>query len=416
MKTKKPSGHFYFKAAWRSRVLLFGGLLAMVSLFFASRAVFVALAQIRDETQKRFGKAVSINEPFEITEVFDRGERHPIGETFSRNDKEWLQDFKFRLKNKSGKQIIYIGWQLEFPETAQSGSVMAYPSNYGPNQYRKPKDYEKEVPIAPGDTVELGYTPKDLVQLKAFVEKRHLLQSLTRADIRIIAIHYGDGTGWDSGITTKQDPQNSTRYIPDTPEPEAGSKVINRDVYAQTNDKIISLGPKSFLKPQIKIKQVRVGAVVRNIQEVHEGDALRSLDESFKENSDWLGRTSFQIENVSEKAIVNLTVNIWFPETRATGNVMVYPISFGNRPGSKFQIAAPFLLKPGEKLEVSLSEKYADIARFVGQRGSIDSINQIQLQVSFIAFDDGTAWNAGTLMIPDPNNPDRYIPVEATPL
>jgi hypothetical protein len=74
------------------------------------------------------------------------------------------------------------------------------------------------------------------------------------------------------------------------------------------------------------------------------------------------------------------------------------------------------LLKPGEKLEVSLSEKYADIARFVGQRGSIDSINQIQLQVSFIAFDDGTAWNAGTLMIPDPNNPDRYIPVEATPL
>ncbi|MGH9819786.1 MAG: hypothetical protein ACRD43_06420, partial [Pyrinomonadaceae bacterium] len=78
-----------------------------------------------------------------------------------------------------------------------------------------PKDYENEGPIAPGDTIELNFTPKKFEQLKAFVEKRHLLQSLTRADIRIIAIHYSDGTGWDSGISTKRDPQNPNRYIPD---------------------------------------------------------------------------------------------------------------------------------------------------------------------------------------------------------
>ncbi|MGH9821075.1 MAG: hypothetical protein ACRD43_12995, partial [Pyrinomonadaceae bacterium] len=142
MRVKKTSGRFYSKTTLRFRILLLCGLLAMVPLFFASRALFVGMAQVKDETRKQIGKAASRNEPFEITEVFDRGESHAIGETFSRPDKEWLHDFKFRVKNSSSKQIIFIGWQLEFPETTQTGNIMAVQSFYGPSPFRQPKDYE----------------------------------------------------------------------------------------------------------------------------------------------------------------------------------------------------------------------------------------------------------------------------------
>jgi hypothetical protein len=42
-------------------------------------------------------------------------------------------------------------------------------------------------------------------------------------------------------------------------------------------------------------------------------------------------------------------------------------------------------------------------------------MNKIQLEVSYIAFDDGSAWSVGTFMVPDPNDPGRYIDVGISP-
>lgn len=183
-----------------------------------------------------------------------------------------------------------------------------------------------------------------------------------------------------------------------------GTKVTNIDVFAQSDDKSIGLLPlDSFSKPQIKIKEVRVG-----------GNA-KKFDENFRENSDWLSRTSFQIENVSGKSIVYLRINVWFPETTTSGPVMIYPLTFGQRPGSKFQNTDSFLLTSGDTVDIPLSPKYSDISRFVGHRHLIGTIHKIQFQVSFIVFDDGTAWSVGTFMLQDPNDPNRYIPILPSP-
>jgi len=74
-----------------------------------------------------------------------------------------------------------------------------------------------------------------------------------------------------------------------------------------------------------------------------------------------------------------------------------------------------FLLMPKEALDISLASEYAKISNFVGNRHSISSINRIELEISFIVFEDGTAWSVGDFMRQDPNNPDRYIPVEWPP-
>lgn len=181
-----------------------------------------------------------------------------------------------------------------------------------------------------------------------------------------------------------------------------GMKTMNPEVFAQTNEKNISLGTPSFSEPQVKIKEVKVG------------EKSRKFDENFKEDSDWLGNTLFQVENVSSKPIIYLRVNIWFPETEASGPVMVYPITFGQRPGSKLQKGDPLLFMPKETLDVSLAAKYDEISRFLIERRSIESIQKIRLEVSFIVFDDSTAWSVGTFMTRDPDNSDRYIPVQAS--
>jgi len=191
----------------------------------------------------------------------------------------------------------------------------------------------------------------------------------------------------------------------------------NSTIFAQSSNKSIGIFPsKTFSTPQIKIEEIRVGETVRKIREVQEGDALRTFEENFKEDFDWLSRASFQIENVSGKPIVYLRINVLFPETRASGNLMVYPVTFGRRPGSKLPTTnSLFLLMPKEALDISLASEYAKISNFVGNRHSISSINRIELEISFIVFEDGTAWSVGDFMRQDPNNPDRYIPVEWPP-
>ena len=190
--------------------------------------------------------------------------------------------------------------------------------------------------------------------------------------------------------------------------------LISIFVTGQSADKTVSFQPsKTFMAPQISTTEVRVGDDVRKVRVTRNGDAFFTAAEDFKEEPDWLSRTSFQLENVSDKPIVYLTINLRFPETTVSGPIMLYPITFGRRPGSNTQNLEPFLLKPRETLDLPLGPKYSDITRFVGHRHSIEFINQIQLEVGFIVFADGTAWTAGSFLRQDPNNPNRYIPVEA---
>jgi len=174
-----------------------------------------------------------------------------------------------------------------------------------------------------------------------------------------------------------------------------GMNAINMVVFAQSNDKTIALTYAS--NPQVIFPKLRVG------------ENSIKLDEKFSESADWISRTSFQVENTSDHPIVYLAIDVLFPETRASGPVMAYPFTFGRRPNSKLrQKNEPFLLMPGEKLDISLASKYADIARFLEERHGIESINKVELSVDFLIFDDGVGWNAGNFKVQDPNDPDRY--------
>jgi hypothetical protein len=175
------------------------------------------------------------------------------------------------------------------------------------------------------------------------------------------------------------------------------SKAIS--IYSQSNEKSISITPDGVVKPQIKIKDLKVGE--RNIKS----------NEVFADSSDWLGRASFKVENVSEKPITYMLIYAWLPETKSTGSVMVYQIAYGifnpTRP-----MGAPFLLNPGDTFDISLADEYTKIESFVSSRHPISSIQKVRLEVGFLIFDDDTAWSAGAFLRRESDDPNRFIPQE----
>lgn len=174
------------------------------------------------------------------------------------------------------------------------------------------------------------------------------------------------------------------------------------DVQAQSDKKTVKLA--DTIRPQIKFSDIKIGQ-----QDI-------KLGEDFDTGPDWIKNLTFKLENISGKRIVFLIVNVNFPQTRLTGNLMSYGINFGLRPDSKFrQTNPPMLLKPAEILEVSLDREKERIYKFVNERQPIESIQKIELETGFIIFEDRTAWLAGSFLRQDSGDPDLYKHIEDEP-
>ena len=173
--------------------------------------------------------------------------------------------------------------------------------------------------------------------------------------------------------------------------------------HAQT-DKLKRVEKAYSSNPQIRVTKIRIG------------EQLRQFDEEFDESDDWLSKMSLEIENISKKPIAYLQLNLNFPETRSSGNMMSYPVDFGLRPGSRFISSnKPLNFLPGEKLSFTLEEKYQRLLRFVETRHPMNEIKQLQVEIGFIIFNDRTAWAAGEFLRQDINNPDYYVNIGAKP-
>lgn len=163
---------------------------------------------------------------------------------------------------------------------------------------------------------------------------------------------------------------------------------------APDNKKVISLAPT--IDPQVKFTNILVGS------------ENRTFGERFEGGEDWLYDISFKVESVSKKPIVFLQVNVNFPETRATGNLMSYTMYVGEMPGRKYKGSKPLLLNPGESVNVDLESEKSKLDRFIGERQPIDLISEVELEIGFIAFEDGTAWSSGNFFRRDSDNPGRF--------
>ena len=151
-------------------------------------------------------------------------------------------------------------------------------------------------------------------------------------------------------------------------------------------------------KPQVRISKIKTGEIERQFKK------------EFDESEDWPKRLSIEVQSVAAKPIVYIELNLNFPETRTSGNLMSFPVRLGVRPDLHFPgDNVPLRLMPDEKITISIASQYDSLAQFVERRTPIHTINKIQIEVGFIVFEDGTAW-AGEFLKPDPSKRGRYIP------
>jgi hypothetical protein len=169
----------------------------------------------------------------------------------------------------------------------------------------------------------------------------------------------------------------------------------------QDNEKVVKLAYSH--KPIIKISEPKVS------------EKAVKFGESFDEDENWLKNLSFKLENKSGKPIIYMELSVNFPETRATGNMMSYGVTVGQRPGLEIHRNKTQLLwKPNDNLGVSLKNEYGKLTKFINGRQSINSIKKVELEIGLIVFEDKTAW-AGEFMKEDPNKPGSYIGIDSNP-
>lgn len=136
-----------------------------------------------------------------------------LGEEFSTSG-EWLRGAKFKLRNDSGKEIVYISFELEFPETASSGSVMVFPIWIGHRPGTIVFDKRDPLSLKPNERLTISLDDATYAKLVKFIELRHPLSSLSKVIPRVEFVAFEDGTGWSGGEYLRQDPKNPKAYVP----------------------------------------------------------------------------------------------------------------------------------------------------------------------------------------------------------
>ncbi len=141
------------------------------------------------------------------------------------------------------------------------------------------------------------------------------------------------------------------------------------------------------------------------------------LDEKFNQETDWLKGFSLEFKNKSKKPITYLSIEVDFPETKSTGNIMSFPLSYGLSPmrmGKKQDVKT---IKSEETVKLELTErKFETLKSFIETRQLLDNLSRVDIRIVFVLFEDGTGWSSGHLVQPDPNNPKKFIPVETRKL
>src|SRR5262245_60337275 len=138
---------------------------------------------------------------------------------------------------------------------------------------------------------------------------------------------------------------------------------------------------------------------------------VRSLQ--FEAGADWLQNLTLSLENVSEKTITYVVLNLTFAQTATPDKprVSLHQIILGIDPDRKF-VRAALRLAPKKSVEIRLEPEYPAIRTLVRDRIPPEQIRQVEVEIHAALFDDGTLFEAGVLHRRDPNDPKRWAPIK----
>jgi len=142
-------------------------------------------------------------------------------------------------------------------------------------------------------------------------------------------------------------------------------------------------------------------------------DKAVKLNKKFEGEAGWLKDVTLEIKNTSNKTINFLRLDIDFPESRATGKILLHQIFLGkNSDIQSLRNKAPLNLMPGQSLEIPLASEHERISRLIRLRyPSVEDMSEINITLGEAMFDDETLWSGGAIFKrnPDSNNPRKWV-------
>lgn len=192
-------------------------LLGVCALVFGSVYAITALAWFSappQNTTRVFEKRNRIlPDVVSILEIETSNKRLMLGEAFH-SGPDWLREAKFKLRNDSGKKIVHILFELEFPETQATGNVMTYQIAVG----QRPGSIEASrlapLSLKPDQELTITIDENAYAGLSRFVEGRQPLSTLSKAIVNIRFVAFDDDTGWSEGEYLRRNPNSPNRYFP----------------------------------------------------------------------------------------------------------------------------------------------------------------------------------------------------------
>jgi hypothetical protein len=162
----------------------------------------------------------------------------------------------------------------------------------------------------------------------------------------------------------------------------------------------------------LRFGKVKAAGKVFDLKPGPETRETQESREEFEADDDWMKGMTVSFTNTSDKNIVFIQMLLIFPETDSAGYPMGFPLIFGRMPKNSDDRNFDKVLKPGEEVELALTdERYGKLQGFLKSR-SFDKVSSVQLLLEDVAFDDDLMWMGGDLQKRDPNNPNSWIPIK----
>jgi hypothetical protein len=157
---------------------------------------------------------------------------------------------------------------------------------------------------------------------------------------------------------------------------------------------------KTFLKLPLEVSEAKIG------------DKPITLGEQFDGEIDWLKGLTVKVKNKSDKTITWASILFTFPETRLTGPIMIEFLFIGQRSDMRTP-NPPLELKPGEEIELSLESHFDSIKTLIQSRHRLDEVNNVDIEVSEVMFDDGTLYSGDNIWKPNPDttSPPKWLKI-----
>jgi hypothetical protein len=126
---------------------------------------------------------------------------------------------------------------------------------------------------------------------------------------------------------------------------------------------------------------------------------------TFQETDNWPSRIQLRLRNISDKTIVGLQAYLYL---QPPGSPVLFSVTLrGSKPLEQT------ILKPGDEVEAIVDEgSWERTVSRIKEYGSDANLADVTFSVGIVGFGDGLQWNKGHMLRRDPNDPNKWGPVD----